>query len=163
MSVNNNVNSQLFEIKGEKLSELSMLVKKVGDQQKDMILDISKQLGTHNEMMEKAIDKQTRIDSKIASIEELLLKKASLGFKRKQEKIEAKKKQALLKLTTARVAGSNSAPPKTKQYSEDAEEVKELPVSSRGRAHSSGSRSRKSSRSGAGKPLQFKSFHVISD
>jgi hypothetical protein len=41
------------------LAELSRLVKRVGDQQKEMILDISQQLSRHNEMMYKALDKQT--------------------------------------------------------------------------------------------------------
>lgn len=50
-------------------------------------------------MMNKAIEKQERIDSKIASIEDLLLKKASLGFKRKLEKIQARKKMSALQKT----------------------------------------------------------------
>jgi len=35
------LNSQVFEIKGEKLAELSQLVKRVGDQQKELVLDMS--------------------------------------------------------------------------------------------------------------------------
>jgi hypothetical protein len=53
------ISSQIFQIKGDQLAELSRLVKRVGDQQKEMILDISQQLSRHNEMMYKALDKQT--------------------------------------------------------------------------------------------------------
>jgi hypothetical protein len=77
------LNSQVFEIKGEKLAELSQLVKRVGDQQKELILDISQQLSRHNEMMAQAMDKQSRMDSKIASIEEQLALNVHLGYKRK--------------------------------------------------------------------------------
>jgi hypothetical protein len=80
--------SQVFEIKGEKLSELSQLVKRVGDQQKELVLDISQQLSRHNDLMSQAVDKQSRMESKIASIEEALMRRADFGYKRKLEKIE---------------------------------------------------------------------------
>jgi hypothetical protein len=54
--------TKVFEIKGEQLAELSKLVKRVGDQQKELIIDISRQLSKHNEMMEKALDKQARME-----------------------------------------------------------------------------------------------------
>ncbi|TNV72947.1 hypothetical protein FGO68_gene13120 [Halteria grandinella] len=88
--------SQVFEIKGEKLAELSQLVKRVGDQQKELVLDISQQLSRHNELMSQAVDKQSRMESKIASIEEALLQRADFGYKRKMEKIEKQKSAAMV-------------------------------------------------------------------
>ena len=82
------LNSQVFEIKGDKLAELSQLVKRVGDQQKELVLDMSQQLSRHNELMSQAMDKQARMESKIASIEEALLQRADFGYKVKLEKIE---------------------------------------------------------------------------
>lgn len=42
--------------------------------------------------MEKAVDKQARMDSKISTIEECLAQKTELGYKKKKERIEALKK-----------------------------------------------------------------------
>jgi hypothetical protein len=42
--------------------------------------------------MERAIDKQARMDSKITTIEECLAQKAELGYGRKKERIETLKK-----------------------------------------------------------------------
>lgn len=85
--------SQIFEIKGDRLSELSKLVKRVGDQQKELILDISKQLSRHNEIIDRAVEKQARMDAKIDDIEDLLMKKASLNYKRKLEKLDQEHKE----------------------------------------------------------------------
>jgi hypothetical protein len=90
------LNSQVFEIKGEKLAELSQLVKRVGDQQKELVLDISQQLSRHNDLMTQAMDKQRRMDSKIASIEEQLMQNLSLGYKQKAELLDQKKTAAAL-------------------------------------------------------------------
>jgi hypothetical protein len=76
-------------LKGEALSELSRLVKRVGDQQKELVLEISKQLSRHNEMMDRALDKQVRMESKIDMIEVALKKKGdAIGFERKVDKID---------------------------------------------------------------------------
>ena len=70
------------------MAELSRLVKRVGDQQKDMILDISQQLSRHNEMMYKALDKQTQMEAKIQSMEEALRKKGSvINYEKKLERV----------------------------------------------------------------------------
>lgn len=61
--------NQLFTLKGDALAELSRLVKRVGDQQKELVLDISRQLSRHNEMMDRAIEKQERMESKVEMIE----------------------------------------------------------------------------------------------
>ena len=57
-------------MRGETLAELSRLVKRVGDQQKELVLEISEQLSRHNEMVDKAIEKQGRMRAKIEDIEE---------------------------------------------------------------------------------------------
>ena len=72
--------TKVFEIKGEQLAELSKLVKRVGDQQKELIIDISKQLSKHNEMMEKALDKQSRMEQKLLTIEETIKNKPEIGY-----------------------------------------------------------------------------------
>lgn len=39
------------------IAQLSKLVKKVGENQKDLILEFSQQLNQHNELIEKALEK----------------------------------------------------------------------------------------------------------
>lgn len=57
------------------------------------MLDISRQLSRHNEMMDRAIEKQERMESKIGMIEQALINKGdSIGFERKREKIDEMKK-----------------------------------------------------------------------
>ena len=63
----------MFTLKGDALAELSRLVKRVGDQQKELVLDISRQLSRHNEMMDRAIEKQERMESKIEMIEHMII------------------------------------------------------------------------------------------
>jgi len=53
-----------------------------------MILDISQQLSRHNEMMYKALDKQTQMEAKIQSMEEALRKKGSvINYEKKLERV----------------------------------------------------------------------------
>lgn len=93
MSSVSSTSNQIFTLKGDALAELSRLVKRVGDQQKELILDISRQLSKHNEMMDRAIEKQERMESKIDMIEQALIKKGdAIGFQRKREKIDQMKK-----------------------------------------------------------------------
>ena len=70
-------------MRGDSLAEMSRLVKRVGDQQKELVLEIAQQLSRHNEMLAKAIDKQIRMEDKVANIEEQLRKKPALGYERK--------------------------------------------------------------------------------
>ncbi len=126
--------SQIFEIKGDKLAELAQLVKRVGDQQKDLIVDISKQLSAHNDTTNQALAKQARMEQKITNIEEQLMKHKQLGYKRKLEKLEKRKSE------------NRTA----KRFAEDMEEVKELVGSHPKSASRSHSRGRKSSSGGNG-------------
>ena len=102
----------MFQIKSDTLAELSKLVQRVGGQQKDLVQEISQQLGQHNEMMEKALDKQQRMDAKIAAIEDQLLQKKGLGYQRKLEKLELSKKEEGKRLN------------RVKNFAEDREEDK---------------------------------------
>ena len=85
----------MFSLRGDSLAELSRLVKRVGDQQKELVLEISQQLSRHNEMVGRAIEKQDRMEDKIANIEEQMRKKAALGYDRKREKLDAIKRMAI--------------------------------------------------------------------
>ncbi len=71
---------------------MSRLVKRVGDQQKELVLELSQQLARHNEMMDKALEKQARMKGKIDNIEAELRKKESIEYERKLEQIEQLKK-----------------------------------------------------------------------
>ena len=64
----------------------------MGDQQKELVLEISQQLSRHNEVLERAVEKQVRMEDKVANIEEQLRKKPVIGYDRKREKLEAIKK-----------------------------------------------------------------------
>lgn len=73
------------------MAELSRLVKRVGDQQKELVIEVSQQLSRHNEMMDKALEKQTRMDQKITLIEDQLMANVSIGYKRKADRIHSLK------------------------------------------------------------------------
>jgi len=46
---------EVVEVNGNVIGELSRLVKKVGEHQRELILDLSKELGNHNKLIEKAV------------------------------------------------------------------------------------------------------------
>jgi hypothetical protein len=62
------------------ISQLSRLVKKVGEQQKDLILEFTTQLNQHNELIEKAIQKQERMETKLGRIEAKLMEKEIYNY-----------------------------------------------------------------------------------
>jgi len=43
------------------VSKLSKLVKQAGEQQRAIVLELSKELGQHNVLIEKAIEKEARL------------------------------------------------------------------------------------------------------
>jgi uncharacterized coiled-coil protein SlyX len=45
----------------------------VGEQQREIVLELSKELGKHNKLLEKAIDKEERLISKVNRIEEQIM------------------------------------------------------------------------------------------
>lgn len=77
------------------ISSLSKLVKKVGDQQKEMILELSEQLGMHNELIEKALEKQQRMELKINRIESKLMEKEIFNYKRNIDKVEKRRQKEM--------------------------------------------------------------------
>ena len=103
--------------------------------------------------MDKAIDKQSRMDQKIQNIEDQLMKKASLGYKRKLEQIETLKQKKALAASSAI---------KTFKEDQQLEEVKSLPRSqdSGEKRTSSSSRTRSRSR-GLGMQHQKESLNDI--
>ncbi len=56
-------------------------------------MEISEQLGKHNELMEKAMEKQQRMETKINRIEQRLMEKEILNYKVIQEKLEKRKER----------------------------------------------------------------------
>ena len=108
-------------------------MKRVGDQQKELVLDISKQLSRHNEIIDKAADKQARMDAKITGIEELLIQKASLNYKRKLEKIEKEHKDRAAAKAAQKVIKGVQLAPASKAFQEDLGELAVSIVNKRGR------------------------------
>lgn len=108
-------------------------MKRVGDQQKELVLDISKQLSRHNEIIDKAADKQARMDAKITGIEELLIQKASLNYKRKLEKIEKEHKDRAAAKAAQKVIKGVQLAPASKAFQEDLGELAVHIVNKRGR------------------------------
>lgn len=51
----------VMEVTGESVSKLSKLVKQAGEQQRQIVLELSKELGQHNVLIEKAIAKEQRL------------------------------------------------------------------------------------------------------
>lgn len=62
------------------ISELSKIVKRVGEQQREIVLELSKELGKHNKLLEKAIRKEDRLISKINRIEEKMMEKELYNY-----------------------------------------------------------------------------------
>jgi enoyl-CoA hydratase/carnithine racemase len=51
----------VVEVTGDTVSKLSKLVKQAGEQQRAIVLELSKELGQHNVLIEKAIEKEARL------------------------------------------------------------------------------------------------------
>ena len=51
----------VVEVTGETVARLSKPVKQAGEQQRQIVLELSKELGQHNILIEKAIEKETRL------------------------------------------------------------------------------------------------------
>ena len=65
----------VVEVTGDTVSKLSRLVKKAGEQQRAIVLELSKELGQHNLLIERALEKQNRLANKVARIEEHIMSK----------------------------------------------------------------------------------------
>ena len=66
---------EVVQVNGNVIGELSRLVKKVGEQQREIVLELSKELGKHNKVIEQAMAKEERMLSKINRIEEKMMQK----------------------------------------------------------------------------------------
>lgn len=51
----------VVEVTGETVSKVAKLVKQAGEQQRAIVLELSRELGEHNILLEKAIEKQNRL------------------------------------------------------------------------------------------------------
>jgi hypothetical protein len=62
------------------ISQLSKLVRKVGEQQRNLILEFTNQLNQHNDLIDKALDKQLRMEQKIDRIEHRIMEKEIYSY-----------------------------------------------------------------------------------
>lgn len=81
---------------GNVIGELSRLVKKVGEQQREIVLELSKELGKHNKMIEQAMSKEDRMLSKINRIEEKMMQKELYNYTNIQQQIKRRRDMAAL-------------------------------------------------------------------
>lgn len=70
----------VIEVTGETIAKLSRLVKQAGEQQRQIVLELSKELGQHNILIEQAIEKETRLLAKVQRIEEHIMKKEMYNY-----------------------------------------------------------------------------------
>lgn len=70
----------VIEVTGETVAKLSKLVKQAGEQQRQIVLELSKELGQHNILIEQAIDKETRLLAKVQRIEDHIMQKEMYNY-----------------------------------------------------------------------------------
>ena len=83
----------VVEVTGDTISKLSKLVKKAGEQQRAIVLELSKQLGEHNQLIERALEKENRLYMKAQRIEDHIMTKEMYHYEQIMAKIEAQKAQ----------------------------------------------------------------------
>ena len=81
----------VVEVTGETVSKLSRLVKKAGEQQRAIVLELSKELGQHNILIERALEKETRLLQKVQRIEDHIMSKEMYHYEQIKQKLEAQK------------------------------------------------------------------------
>ena len=57
------------------MATLSKLVKQAGEQQRAIVLELSRELGAHNIQIEKAIEKENRLLQKAGRIEDHIMQR----------------------------------------------------------------------------------------
>ena len=62
------------------IGELARLVKRVGEQQREIVLELSTELGKHNKLIEKAMAKEDRLLAKVNRIEEKIIEKEIYNY-----------------------------------------------------------------------------------
>ena len=70
----------LVQVNGAVIGDLSRLVKRVGEQQREIVLELSKELGKHNKLIEKAMIKEDRLLAKVNRIEEKMMQKEIYNY-----------------------------------------------------------------------------------
>lgn len=55
----------VVEVTGDTVSKVAKLVKQAGEQQRAIVLELSRELGEHNLLLEKALEKQARLNTKV--------------------------------------------------------------------------------------------------
>lgn len=73
------------------VSQLATMVRKAGEQQREIVMELSKELSKHNKLIERALDKQERMIGKVERIEEKLMKKEIYNYEKITDAIEKKK------------------------------------------------------------------------
>ena len=86
----------VVQVNGSVIGELSRLVKKVGEQQREVVLELSKELGKHNKMIEQAMAKEDRLLAKINRIEEKIMQKELYNYTNIQQQIKRRKELAAI-------------------------------------------------------------------
>ena len=89
-------NMDVVQVNGSVIGELSRLVKKVGEQQREVVLELSKELGKHNKMIEQAMAKEDRLLAKINRIEEKIMQKELYNYTNIQQQIKRRKELAAI-------------------------------------------------------------------
>ena len=87
---------EVVQVNGNVISELSRLVKKVGEQQREIVLELSKELGKHNKLIESAMMKEDRLLAKINRIEEKMMQKELYNYTNIQQAIKRRKDLAAM-------------------------------------------------------------------
>ncbi len=80
-----------MQVKGEMIQSLAQMVRQAGDQQREIVIELSQELNKHNKLIEKALDRQERIIEKVSRIEDKLMTKELYNYQRIQEEIERRK------------------------------------------------------------------------
>jgi len=79
----------VVEVTGDTVSKLSRLVKKAGEQQRAIVLELSKELGQHNILIERALEKQSRLLNKVQRIEDHIMNKEMYHYEEIRQKLLA--------------------------------------------------------------------------
>jgi chemotaxis protein histidine kinase CheA len=70
----------VVEVTGDTVSKVAKLVKQAGEQQRAIVLELSRELGEHNQLLEKALEKQNRLNTKLQRIEDHIMQKELYNF-----------------------------------------------------------------------------------
>ena len=83
------------EVTGETIVKLSKLVKKAGEQQRAIVLELSKELARHNQLVEIAVEKENYLLQRAQQVEDYMKARPNYNYERisalvDQERLEEK-------------------------------------------------------------------------